>query len=478
MAPKTAAPRTEKGYVNPAGGSTYNGWGAPIDQFETNPALVWPNSVWTYSQMTRGEARISSVMRAIGLPILRAKWKIRQNGASDEATELVARSLGLPIEGASDDEPTGRTKGRFSWRDHMRQALKCLTYGHAVFETVYEIEGRRAVLKKLAPRPQSTLSYFNVDRDGGLISVQQWPAGTFAAPGMFMMGMNDMGAEIPIDRLVVYTNDMDPGVWTGNSLLRPAYKSWLLKDELIRIEAAAIRRHGIGVPKIKGNEADSEDEDRMDELLAIASNYGGGESAGLALTDGEEFDIVSPTGTPLDPRRAIEYHDHQMAVPVLAHYLNLEGKGGSYALADVQANTFIDSVQTTAEDLRDTAQAHVVEDIIDWNWGPDEPAPLLVFDRIGNDLAAAALQMLVNAKLLTPDERLEAFLRSATGLPTADPETERETDPPAPAPTEDDEPDDEPEEPPAAENRPTRSASARARQRREHPKNAQRSLFE
>lgn len=477
MPPKTAAPRTEKGYVNPAGG-TMNGWGVSVDQFETVPELTWPNSVWTYTRMAREEARISSVLRAVGLPIRRTSWRIRKNGASDEATALVARSLGLPIEGVDDEEPSGRTKGRFSWRQHLREALRCLQYGHACFETVYAIEGSgpnmRAVLSKLAPRPQSSISYFNVDRDGGLVSIQQWPPGTFAAPGMLMMGTSDMGAPIPVDRLVVYTNDMDPGIWTGNSLLRPAFKNWKLKDELIRIEAAAIRRHGIGVPKITGNEEDSGDEDRMDELLDIASNYSGGESAGLALTAGEEAEIMSPTGTPIDPRRAIEYHDHQMALVALAHFLNLEGKGGSYALASVQADTFVQSVQTVAEDLRDIAQAHVVEDIIDWNWGPDEPAPLLVFDEIGSrqDATAAALQMLVNARLLTPDDRLEAFLRSATGLPSSDPDTQREDNTSSGGDQQVQEQQEEQDSAP-----PTRSASARARQRREHPKNRQEKLW-
>lgn len=471
MAPKTAAPRTEKGYVNPEGGAL-TGWGAPVDQFETNPDLTWPNSVWTYNRMVREEARISSVMRAIGLPIRRTSWRIRQNGASDEATELVARSLNLPIEGDNTDVPLDRTRGRLAWRHHLRDALKSLQYGHAVFETVYGLEGQRAYLRKLAPRPQSTISYFNVDRDGGLLSIQQWPAGTFAAPGMLMMGTSDMGSPIPVDRLAVYTHDMDPGVWTGNSLLRPAYKPWKLKDELIRIEAAAIRRHGIGVPWLKGNESDSEDEQRMGELLDIASNYSGGESAGLALTFGEEAGIMSPSGTPLDPRRAIEYHDHQMALVALAHFLNLDGKGGSYALASVQADTFVQSVQTVAEDIRDTAQAHVVEDIIDWNWGPDEPAPLLVFDEIGSrqDATAAALQMLVNAGLLTPDPRLEAFLRSATGLPAPDPDAEQ--------PEGGADEDASANEPPSNEsNVQTRSAAARARQRREHPKNRQESLW-
>lgn len=89
-----------------------------------------------------------------------------------------------------------------------------------------------------------------------------------------------------------------------------------------------------------------------------------------------------------------------------------------------------------ADEIRDVAQAHIVEDIVDVNWGPDEPAPLLICDEIGSrqDATAAALQMLVNARLITPDERLEAFLRSSTGLPGPDPDTAREpTTPAAPA---------------------------------------------
>lgn len=439
MAPKTVAPRTEKGYVN-ALGSIPNGWGWQADPFEDNFACQWPQSVHTYARMARQDARVSSVLRALGLPIRRTAWRIRQNGASDEVTKFVARNLGLPVEGANPDEPTERTRGKFSWHQHLALALTAQQFGFAVFEQVYDIEGSgsstRAVLRKLAPRPQSSISYWDVARDGGLNSIQQWPAATFNAPGMIVMAPTSQGAAIPVDRLVVYVRDPEPGVWTGNSLLRPAYKHWQAKDELIRIEVAAARRHGIGVPWIKGNAEDSDDSDRMDELLEIASEYSGGESAGLALTEGEEAGIMSPAGTPMDPRRAIEYHDHQIALVALAHFLNLDGKGGSYALASVQADTFVQSVQVVAEDIRDTAQAHIVEDLVDLNWGPDEPAPLLVFDEIGSrqDATAAALQMLVNAGLLTPDTRLEAFLRSATGLPGADPDTAREEPQPEQAP--------------------------------------------
>ena len=437
MAPKTAAPRTEKGYV-----VAQPMWAGPLDQFETVPELMWPNSVHTYTRMAREDARIASVLRAIGLPIRRTAWRIKPNGARDEVVEFVARNLGLPVEGESEDEPTTRARDRFSWRAHLAYALTAQQFGHAVCEQVYRLEGAganaRLVLHKLAPRPQSSIAYWNVAPDGGLVSVQQWPAGTFNAPGMFVLAPASMGEAIDVSRLVVYTRDADPGVWTGNSLLRPAYKHWRLKDELIRIEAAAARRHGIGVPWIRGNDSDSEDDERMDALLEIASKYTGGASAGLALTAGEEAGIMSPAGTPMDPRRAIEYHDHQMALVALAHFLNLDGKGGSYALASVQADTFVQSVQTVADDIRDTAQAHVVEDLVDVNWGEDEPAPLLCFDEIGSrqDATAAALQMLVNAGLLTPDERLEMFVRQSTGLPSPDPDTD-DQQPAAPAPAAD-----------------------------------------
>jgi hypothetical protein len=116
----------------------------------------------------------------------------------------------------------------------------------------------------------------------------------------------------------------------------------------------------------------------------------------------------------------------------LAHFLNLD-KGGSYAMASVQADTFTQSVQTVADIIRDTAQAHVVEDLVDINYGIDEGVPLLVCDEIGSrqDATAAALQMLVASGILIPDKRLEAFERQTLGLPSIDPDG-----PTVPAPAE------------------------------------------
>ena len=52
----------------------------------------------------------------------------------------------------------------------------------------------------------------------------------------------------------------------------------------------------------------------MDKLLEQPRPTAVARQAGLALTNGQTFAVMAPTGTPMDPRRAIEYHDHQMAL--------------------------------------------------------------------------------------------------------------------------------------------------------------------
>lgn len=443
---KSAAPKgAPKGYVNPYPG-WLNGTVAPLELYEDNPDLLWPNSVRTFTQMRRGDARVASVFRAVGLPIRRTPWRIRQNGASDEVTEHVAADLGLPIESEDTEDAkarnTQRLKGRFSWPRHLQQALLHLQYGHSVFERTFRIDDNgRAHLARVSPRPASTIAFWNVDTDGEVASIQQWPAGTFIGLGTLRgnsMTPGLIGVDaITADRLVIYQHEPDPGIPYGNSLLRPAYKHWVLKDRAMRIEIAALARYGIGVPGFTASEEESEDQKRLDEYRDLAMEYTGGENAGFSIPYGASFKIYGPEGNAPDFLHPIDYHDRQIGIVALANFLNLDGKGGSYALANVLSTTFTDSVQTVAEDVRDIAQAEVVESIVTANWGLDEPTPLLVFDEIGSrqDAAAASLALLAGAGLIHPDPDLEAAIRQAAGLPAPDPYADK----PA-APTQQNEP--------------------------------------
>ena len=431
-----ALPSVEIGYVNERG-LDWQQW----DADERIPDLQWPNSVHVYYRMPREDGRVSSLLQAIGLPVRRTPWRLDPAGARDEVVELVSQDLGLPIVGEDpgvvdeNGDPVvarqRRGRDRFSWAQHLQVALASLQYGHAFCEQVYRVEGEKAQkryrLRKLAPRPQRTISKIHVARDGGLHSIVQYPP---AYDGTTLYAPTEIS--IPVHKLVAYVRDPEPGQWVGSSLLRPAYKHWILKDETLRNQAAGIRRNSMGVPVVTAAKDDPAQVKRAQE---IAASFRAGNHAGVGLPPGWSLELKGVSGNLPDPQKAIEYNDKQIALAGLAHFLNLD-RGGSYALASVQADTFVQSVQTVAEMICETANHHIVWDLVDLNWGEDEPAPRIVFDEIGSrqDSTAAALKMLVEAGLLSPDVLTERKIRQDLGLPgTADPDDDEPDTAAAPA---------------------------------------------
>ncbi|WP_179017465.1 phage portal protein family protein [Paenarthrobacter nitroguajacolicus] len=414
-----AVPESAKGYAVNA-----SPWWTAPDEEET-PELQWPKNVRVYDQMRRQDAQVVSTLRAITLPIRRTTYRIDPNGARDEVTQQVADDMGLQIVGDS-GRSILRTRNRFSWAEHLRLALTMLPFGHSFFEQVYGIEGGRAHLRKLEWRPPRTISKIDVASDGGLVAIEQFSA---------KAGSKD--PRIEVGNLVAYVNDREGGNWLGQSVIRPAYKYWLLKDRALRVQAQTLDRNGMGVPiytasKLPDGLAEAEYVRRQNEEIAaglkIARGLRSGDNSGASLPDGAKLDMKGVEGDLPDADKPIRYYDEQMARAVLAHFLNLGTETGSWALGSTFADFFTLSLQTVANQIADVTNQHVIEDLVDHNWGPEEPAPKLVFDEIGSRHPATAesIARLVDVGALTLDDPLEAHLRNQYNLPAADPTTARE----------------------------------------------------
>lgn len=396
-----------------------------VDTTETNPDLVWPKSVAVYAKMLREDSQVSSVIRAVSFPVRSATWQLDPTGVRDEVVELVSDDLGVPVRGRP-PVARQRTRGRFSWREHLRLALTELVYGHAFFEQVYDVaDDGRAHLAKLAWRPPKTISAIDVADDGGLIAIEQYAS---ARP-----------VRISVRRLVAYVNDREGGDWTGQSLLRAAYKNWLLKDRMLRAQALTIERNGLGVPVYTGatppstataEEARQWAEQEKSEGLKVAKGFRAGEAAGASIPASASLDLKGVSGDLPDTNSPIRYHDEQIARSVLAHFLNLGTETGSWALGSTFADFFTQSLNAVAEQIADIVQQHVIEDLVDLNWGPEEPAPRLVVSPIGKEQPATStvLKELADAGLIVPDEPLRAHAREMYGLPPAD-DSDAETTP-------------------------------------------------
>ena len=109
-----------------------------------------------------------------------------------------------------------------------------------------------------------------------------------------------------------------------------------------------------------------------------------------------------------------------IAKGVLAHFLNLEGKGGSYALAETQSDIFVQSLQTIAEWIAATATQHIVEDLVRVAFPEHEgTTPQIMFDPIASkkDLTSEALASLISSGAIIPDKDLEEEVRRRYSLP-------------------------------------------------------------
>ncbi|GAA4117448.1 hypothetical protein GCM10022215_18110 [Nocardioides fonticola] len=409
-APVVAPPRREIGVGS--FGSASDWWGDLAN--ERVPELRWPLAYDVYDDMVK-TPQVGGVFTAVVQTILGTGWRIDGTGCRPEIVAHVARDLSLPVVGSNhaDEEAAVPAAERFSWDEHVEVAAdEYLRYGHSVFEQK-AIPGEDGLwhLGKLGWRSGRSLTRFEVARDGGLRWIEQATVDGFG-------GLTVGSTRLPVNRVVVYARHRRGGNWRGESLLRAAYGPWLMSSRAQRIELILGER--AGAPLVVYEGAEGEQDLTAGRDLAKAVRVGA--EAGVAVPNGAAIHLKGVEGELPDLDKIIRRHDERIAGSVLANFLNLGSQQGtgSYALGSTFFNAFVLALQKIAKDLARTASRHVVADLVGWNW-PGERAPRVVFDEIGarRDALVTALATLVQAGVLTADQNLEEFVRSAIGVPSA-----------------------------------------------------------
>jgi len=128
-------------------------------------------------------------------------------------------------------------------------------------------------------------------------------------------------------------------------------------------------------------------------------------------------------GATPDPMPLIKYNDEAIGRSVLAMFLNLGHDNGARSLGDTFVDAFTDSLQAVADFIAATATEFVIRDLVELNWGPDEPYPSLTPGSLASQalITPADLKTLVDAGLVTPDPATQDWTRSKWGLPEPDP---------------------------------------------------------
>jgi len=475
--PTTTKPSTtETGHPGGMGASwdPHTGPSFVASSYETTLELAFPYNLAVYDRMRREDGQIGSLLRAINQPILKTPWRLNTDGVDPAVAKFVETELGLLAPGKARQQ---RRREGIVWKEHLRQALLCLPFGFMPFELTYivgpptaeqaaaGIDGDVAHIRKLAPRLPRTVREIRVDRDGGLGGIVQTSRGWDIAQQGARVYISTTGVAgfddklIPARDLVMYSHEREGADWAGSSILRTAYKHWLLKDVLYRVGAQSVERNGMGLPIVeydgkKGNEA---------KALEIASAARAGATAGVALESGVySMKLLGVEGATKDELPLVNHHDQSIGRSALAMFLNLGHDNGARALGDTFVDVFTDSLNAEAGFLADIATEHIIRDLVDINFGEDEPYPTLVPDQIAGDSkdASDALATLADARLITPDDKLEAEIRRRRGLPEADKASARPADAPGALPASADNPFDPSAAAPSKDSDPLAIAAA------------------
>jgi hypothetical protein len=372
--------------------------GGIISDSDYNLELTGERGIKLIDKMIKGDATVKAALLAVVLPILSAHWFV-QAGGEDEIDQKVARFV----------EQNLFEEMSITWQEFLRQSSDYLPYGHFVWEKVFkdvEFEGGKYIgLDKMAARLPGTIWAWELkDKRKGI--------------RQFTVEKGEV--EIPIEKLLILTNEKRGDNWLGVSLLRSAYKHWYIKENLYKIDAIAHERQGLGIPYVrKPNQANPKDKAKAKELL---QNLRANEQGYLEIPTGWEIGFLDmKSGTTRDPQNSIKHHDRQIVKSVLAQFLELGATStGSYALSADQTDLFMLALHHIARTMRDAVQKYVIQQLVDMNFPNVKNYPTLEFEKIGTvsfDKLSTALQRLIQTGVLVPDDELEEYVRNVMDLP-------------------------------------------------------------
>ena len=351
-----------------------------------------------YDEMRRNEPIIKSVLRASSLPILQNSYSV------EPPTDLpVDKEIAEFVERNIFKEMTN------TWQYTLEQIMLMSPFGFSILEKVYRYDEKvqKTKIKKLDPRLPSSIHSWVYDENAKRLNgvTQRNPK-------------TDKEVFLPIEKLLVFSNQREGDNWVGISDLRAVYGNWFIKQTLQKIDAIKHDRYGVGVPvgmTPEGVDIDEEN-DGYKYMVAALEAFSSQEASFIMLPNGYKLEIQggqAKAGT--DVVSSMRYHDEKMAVAFLAQFLLLgQTDSGSRALGESFIKFFQMALQERADYIAEVLTRFLIRELVDCNWVVDD-YPTLIAGRI-KDLPFETIATLTTAGVITKEENLENTVRRALGI--------------------------------------------------------------
>jgi len=367
---------------------------------ECDPALRWPQCIFTYKQMLK-DATVAVSVDAVMTKMASAKWSIKAPAGYEE-----------PLKWYVDKLESMRHDMDHSWFSFAQNASSFVPFGFAPFEIVPRKRLKKKGSKyndgfwgigKLALRSQDTITGVQYSEDGRTFEGFWQYRNNITNRGQYSLKKNTRYNEqgdvlLPKEWLLVFRNSPLKDSPLGTSPLNSVFTSWKYLKAYEQSEASGIATdvHGLKVlyipPQYMSESASAEDKAVFQEYQKIMQNVHIGKESGIILPQvlddrGEQyfkFEVVSVTGSKAyDIGKVIARYKNEIITALYANSLvaGQEG-GGSFALSESLIAIQNKVIEARLSEIKDVLNHQLIPLIFEWNGWETEVYPYFDFETL------------------------------------------------------------------------------------------------
>jgi hypothetical protein len=262
-------------------GEVASGWPVlgGIPEVDYLDELAWPEYIDEFRKVAN-DPQVAKELRSATYPLLQADWRV-EPATDDTRDELIADFIEANFYQAT-SETFGRDFWmRTPWPSRLRDILRMLPYGFAVFHRTYRTQGRFIVIDGMKYLQPQSIRRWYFDEADHLIEINRYFIGANGEPVS--------GERIPASELVIYTWDQEGSNILGRPLIRPMWKPFQFKSRFEKLSVINKQKTAIGVPYFFTRDGDSPEDEARAEQVAKQMRAGNLERLYVKGKIGQEF---------------------------------------------------------------------------------------------------------------------------------------------------------------------------------------------
>lgn len=369
------------------------------------------NDVREKKEMLKVDSKAQTLESALSLPIRHAPFSLQQGRSRKVVYNRIHKILFNTANNGGMTTPLNLV---------VAQMCNAFIYKKAYFEKVWAEMDGGVGYKKIAWRPPGTCAVERDPQTGAFRGFRQMP---------IALGDTDEKIFDP-RRSFVYIHGTHRDPMEGVSDLEVTQWCFKTKQKIRFLWYQFLEGQALPKTIVKANDPT--------EAQAAAKKIIGLRQGGVVGVSGDiSADPLESSGRgAAEFKAAMQWLDSEASSSVLAGFTDLgamaAGGTGSFALSKDQTDFFLMSREAVKKEMQDYINQFLVADLVYWNFGPNEVAPLFEFGPISQDDAASAVSLLqataqtpVNQSVL-PQEFFDELTLRVAGFLELDVVTVRE----------------------------------------------------